>query len=68
MSLEGCAHYTTVRIKLRKEPDDPIAIPHICLKCGKAFLMYPIKFKNNPEAKKQLEELAKHVTENIPGL
>ncbi len=68
MSIEGCAHYTTVRIKLRKEPDNPVGIAHICLKCGKAFLMYPIKFKDDPEAQKALEDLAKHVTENIPSL
>jgi len=60
-----CPHNTTVRVPTRGDPKDPMILPHICLKCGKALLMYPITMKDQPDLEKYLIELAKDATSNI---
>lgn len=63
-----CPHYTIIRIPSRVEPSDPIALPRICLKCGAAFIMYPLKLKDHPGLEKKLQEFAKEATGNIKKL
>jgi len=60
-----CPHYTIVRVPAREEPSDPIALPRTCLKCGRAFIIYPINLKDNPDLEKMLEKFAKEATDNI---
>ena len=60
-----CPHNTTIRVPTRGDPENPDILPHICLKCGKAVLMYPIELKDKPELKAYLEHLAKDATKNI---
>ena len=63
-----CPHYTIIRVPTRKEPSDPIALPRVCLKCGKAFIIYPINLQKHPNIEKMLKIFAKEATGNIKKL
>ena len=67
-SHEDCPHYTVIRVPSRREPPDPIAVARICLKCGAAFLLYPMNLKNHPKLQEKLKQFAKDATNNIPKL
>jgi len=63
-----CPHYTIIRIPSRKEPIDPHALPRTCLKCGKAFIIFPLNLKDYPKKEEWLKKFAKDATDNIPSL
>ena len=68
MSDPQCQHYTIVRAKALKEPDDPLSLPRVCLKCGAAFGIYPLNLKDDPKLKQYMETAAKEMRENIPSM